>query len=253
MLREIGESLSRLIFTPRCYVCDQEITELSDQQRLKNRFFCPDCWQALIISPWKGCNFCGAYRTEGRANAKYCSHCRGKQLHFDKVITLGIYDGLMRECMLMIKKPENFQLAAALAEALFYARNQELKSLNCDWVVPVPMNPYHKKERKINDAEVIAARLAELLRVPYQSALIRIAATEPQKGLNPRQRHENVFEAFQWDWWVEKMDIPKTVLLVDDILTTGSTCSEIARYMKSWGVEKVYAAVLARAVGQQDL
>lgn len=245
----ILDSLLRLVFPPRCYVCNVEINGLPGEDRLLNRFFCPECWRALIINPWKGCPFCGAYRTEERASSRYCVHCRGERFAFDQVLTLGMFDGLLKDAIYLIKKPENKSLARALAESLYQMRLKDSSALDVEWITPVPMNKYRFQERGVNDAETIAKTLSDFSGIKYVNALKRHAATELQRKLTPRQRRDNVRGAFEWRWWVETDKPPKSVMIVDDVLTTGATCNEIAKMMKSIGVERVTVAVIARAVG----
>ena len=245
----VWDSLFRLVYSPHCYICRKEIDELPGEDRLLNRFFCPDCHRALIINPWLGCNFCGAYRTEGRSSSRYCVHCRGEKFAFDQVVTLGMFDGLLREAIYMIKKPEHVYLARALAESLYRTRLKGSPILNVDWIVPAPMHKNRFQERGINDADVIAQRLSDLSGIKYVDALSRTAVTALQRKLSPQQRRENVRGAFEWRWHVDTEKPPKSVLIVDDVLTTGATCNEIAKMMKSIGVETVYVAVIARAVG----
>lgn len=250
LFRTIANSLSRLVFPPHCYVCGAEMTQLPETQL--HRFFCSDCYNALIVNPWNGCNFCGAYRTEGRATARYCVHCRGGNFAFDRIATLGMFTGLLKDVIYMIKKPEYKHLARAMAEALFQFRLKGTSFLDVDWIVPVPMNKYRFRQRGVNDAEIIAQTISEFSGKQYVNALTRSAATELQRSLTPRQRHENVRGVFDWRWWVETDNPPKSVLIVDDVLTTGATCNELAKMMKSIGVETVYVAVLARAVGDSN-
>lgn len=250
MWRTFFDSAARLLFAPQCYVCNQELTELPGTDGLLNRFFCPECHEALIINDCIRCNFCDALLFQERPGTKYCSHCRGHEYHFDKVIALGLYDGLLRECALMIKHPEHRHLAAALADALYLTRRKEFNALSPDWIVPVPMHELRKQYRGVNDAEVIAQRLAELMRKSYRDAVVRVQSTMPQKDLGPQERRFNLQNAFRWKWWVEPEKPPESVLLVDDILTTGATGSEIAKMMKRSGVKNVWVAVIARAIGK---
>ena len=251
-LYAVWDSLMRLVYAPRCYVCGKEIIDLPGKDRLLNRFFCPECHRALIINPWPGCNFCGAYRTEGRSSSKYCAHCRGEKFAFDQVVTLGMFDGLLKEAIYMIKKPENIYLARALAESLYRIRLKGSPVLDVDWIVPAPMNKYRLQERGTNDAETIAKTLSEFSGKKYVNALKRTAATELQRKLSPQQRRDNVRGAFDWRWQIETDKPPKAALIVDDVLTTGATCNEIAKVMKSIGIETVYVAVIARAVGDHN-
>lgn len=160
-----------------------------------------------------------------------------------------MFDGLLREAIYMIKEPQHVYLARALAESLYRTRLKGTPILNVDWIVPAPMHKNRLQERGVNDANVIAQRLSDLSGIKYVDALKRTAVTALQRKLSPQQRRENVRGAFEWRWYIETDKPPKSVLIVDDVLTTGATCNEIAKMLKSIGVETVYVAVIARAVG----
>ena len=126
----------------------------------------------------------------------------------------------------------------------FDAYGHQLDRYNIDAVIPVPMSRSKLKKRGYNQAEVWAASLARELNKPLDAkALIRNRDTLPMKELSSRMRIENLRGAFS----INKNIIGKyrTVLLVDDIFTTGATLDECALMLKKAGVQKVYGACIA--------
>lgn len=244
--------LSRLVFPPRCVLCDREIFELPEDDNLCNGYFCPDCSEALLVPRWPGCPFCGAHLAGNppvRSRCKYCDHAN---FDFDRVVTLGKYDGVLRDAVLRIKKPRQQVLTFALADAFCQLRRKDIDGFNGEVIVPIPMNPTRRKEREgTNDTELLAERISYRLGIPAKPLLIRPVDTKLQRSLRPRERQENMRDAFRMNdlFWDEGDTIPETVLLVDDVLTTGATCSEAARTLKNAGAKNVFVLVLARAVG----
>ena len=244
--------ISRLFFPPHCVLCDQEIFELPDENNLCNGYFCPECSEALLVPDWPGCPFCAAHLSGSPPIRSRCVYCDKEKLNFDRVLTLGKYDGILREAILKIKKPQQQVLTFALTDSLCYLRRDLIDDLGGQAIVPIPMNPQRRKERDgINDTELIAERLGLQLGLPVRYWLTRQSNTKLQRALKPNERRKNVEGAFEINdlLWDSSETLPENILLVDDVLTTGSTCSEAANILKQSGAKKVYVLVLARATG----
>lgn len=137
------------------------------------------------------------------------------------------------------------ELAPALSELLIKkmadisAAREELK--NCV-IVPVPLHKKRFAWRGFNQAEILASGLAQHFDLRMDNNLVRrVKYTKPQVKLSADERAKNIKEAFN----VVKQ-IPKNILLVDDVITTGSTMNEIAKVLKQNGAEKVYGMAVAR-------
>jgi ComF family protein len=171
-------------------------------------------------------------------------------LRMDRAVVLGGYRGELREAVLRLKRASGDSLAAALAALFWQRRKNLLRPLNVDLVLPVPMYWTRHLARGINNPDILGAELAEKLRVPTGGRILyRCRNTLPQADLTPAKRFRNVRGAFRLR---AGYDLRGTrVLLVDDILTTGATSSEIARVLKQVGASTVGVAVLARAGGMR--
>lgn len=114
-----------------------------------------------------------------------------------------------------------------------------------DRVIPVPLHPTRKRERGFNQAELLAELLARRAGLTMQAALERIRYTTTQTAFDRAERMENLHNAFRLR---KKADVRGLrVLLIDDVMTTGSTLSECARVLKAGGAISVHAATAARA------
>jgi len=115
-----------------------------------------------------------------------------------------------------------------------------------DAIVPVPLHPLRRRERGFDQAELLAAALAEATRIAVRPGLLlRTRYTDPQIGLRPHERRENVKGAFEL-----RHPLPGSgvrVLLVDDVYTTGATLEECAGTLRKGGAGAVYALTVTRA------
>jgi ComF family protein len=174
-----------------------------------------------------------------------CAACRGRSLGFDAAIALGPYEGSLREVCLRLKHERNAWLAPGLGELWVEARRPAVASLPADaWIVPVPLHWWRHWRRGYNQAEALARALARRLDRPVHRPLRRVKATEKLAELSPTERARALRGAFR-----ARKDPGldgRTILLVDDVLTTGATCGAAARALKQAGADRVVVAVIAR-------
>jgi ComF family protein len=141
-------------------------------------------------------------------------------------------------------------MGETLAELLgdLWAENvhSQLREIGVDVVIPVPLHWWRFFRRGYNQSEALAYRLAARMRLPCRPGwLRRIRHTPQQTSQAPSERKENVHGAFRAQSWARLRG--RTALLVDDVLTTGSTCNEAARALRAAGAARVVVAVLARS------
>jgi ComF family protein len=159
-----------------------------------------------------------------------------------------LYAGLWRELVLRMKRADGDSVSLAMGELLWRQCGERLTAVDADVVVPIPLHWRRRLAHRTNSAAVLAEVLAGQLRKPLAERLLRRRRhTAKQSELTPPQRWKNVREAFsvRAGYYLKKAH----VLLVDDILTTGATCSEAARALRAAGAEQVTVAVAARAIG----
>jgi ComF family protein len=181
-----------------------------------------------------------------------CPLCHAQEFHFDAAVTLVVYRGRLKEAVLRTKSEFGGSIASSLGGLLALVRGDVLASFQPDFVVPVPMFWTTRLARKVNGPDLLAARVASVLRIPVAGrALRRTRKTRPQKELPPNERFRNVAGSFGL---VKGYDIGGTrIVLVDDVLTTGATCDAAARVLKQAGASGVLAAVLARGIGDREV
>jgi ComF family protein len=209
--------------------------------------FCADCRKALSADPRPQCPRCAASVGPFAAVADGCPLCRGTSFAFHKVTRLGPYEGRLREVVLRMKRASGEALAEAVGELWAECAEARLRALGADVVVPVPLHWRRRWWRGYNQSEALARPLAARLGLPCRPAwLRRVRHTPEQKGQSAGAKLENVRDAFRGRG---AGLAGRTVLLVDDVLTTGATAGEAARALRRAGAKRVVVAVLARWVG----
>lgn len=160
---------------------------------------------------------------------------------------MSAYRGEVRRAVLRIKISGSHELAIALGQLLAEFHRPRLAEFRADVVAPIPMHWTRRLRRGTNSAETIAETLARELNLPFApDLLIRKQNTKRQADLPPGQRFDNVRGAFRVGKGYDLKGL--RVLVSDDILTTGATCSAAARELCSAGANEVAATTIARAV-----
>lgn len=177
---------------------------------------------------------------------------------FDQGRSFGLYAGDLRRLILRMKFGRHERLGHRLGELLAFPWNsiEGLRDVVMPVIVPVPLHPSRRRERGFNQAQLLAGGLVKALgrgsAAPAQrvvsECLCRKRATPPQTGLSLTARRENLRGAFE----VVKAESirERTVVIVDDVMTTGATLSACARTLKNAGAARVIGLTLARATPQ---
>jgi ComF family protein len=236
---ELFQGLADLVYPPVCSFCGRALAEASAR-------FCGLCVTRLTRDPHAACPRCAETVGPFSAAAADCPDCRRWTLHFEAAFRLGPYEGELREAILRLKNWGGEDLADALGRLCANQLRDKLTPHRPDYVVPVPLHWLRRLERGYNQADALAGALAERLGVPCRTRWLRRTRHTPhQTGLSVTARRENVKNAFQAR--PRPVLSKKTIVLVDDVMTTGSTCSEAARVLKHAGAGRIIVAVLAKS------
>jgi len=241
--KAVGRALVDLALPPRCLECEGELPARTEL------LLCENCSQAIAPPLPACCSRCGAVLAEGAWQGGSCWACKDFSLNFDAVFPLGRYEGPLREMVLRTKRLSGETVSSALGRLMAQRLGGRLAEFAPRAVMPVPMHWAKRLMRGVNSTEVLADCLGRRLGAPVVPSLVRSRYTGPQKDLLPRERFRNVRGAFRLRRLDRRRWQGERLLLVDDILTTGATCSEIARLLKQAGAAAVGVAVVARAHG----
>jgi ComF family protein len=215
------------IFPPECAGCGEPGYRL-----------CPDCQGKIPFRNGPRCRFCGD--KVGQHN-DICSHCSLNEHPHRALRCFADYSGVVRECIQAIKYEKNLGLGELFSEWLASIVVEE--GWNIDMVMPVPLSPERMAERGYNQSTTIAKPLARLLGLPFNPyGLKRIRNTPSQVGLSAAERHLNVAGAFKA---LPEIVIGKNILVIDDVMTTGSTLEACAEALKQAKSADVYCLTIA--------
>ena len=237
-LRESLRAVGSLFYPATCVVCREAIEA--------PEYLCATCRaKAPRITP-PFCEKCSEPFPAAISGPFTCANCAHRTLHFDAAVAAyrsrGIVRKLVHEFKYGHQRHLRHPLAAWLAETLDDPR---LRDRRFDIIVPVPLHPTRERERGFNQALLLAENLSATSSLPLRSALERIRYTTTQTAHDRAERMENLRDAFRLRKNADVRGL--RVLLIDDVLTTGSTLSECARVLKAAGAISVHAATAARA------
>ena len=211
----IIKPLIDLFYPPVCIFCTSYLEN-------KRKIICSACWKKLIKF--------GPIIINKHKNAV-----------IDKVYILFKFEDHIRPLIHLFKYNHYLSLAKYFSDEII--RTYPLLHKNTyQYIIPVPLHPARLRERGYNQSHILAAHLSSCLHIPVlDHALIRTRNTISQTKLNNKQRRENVLNAFKCSYPLKD----SSILLVDDIITTGNTLKECTSVLKSAGVKKVDLLALA--------
>ena len=235
-IKILGRGAVQLLYPLHCPVCDG-IVPLGQGQ------VCDGCLPKLrlLTPPW--CMKCGKRLAE---EAEYCADCREGKHGFERGRSLYEY-GSAASSLYRFKYSGRREYAGFYGEQAAEYLGDYIRSVRPDGLVPIPLHPRRRAKRGYNQAELIACEIGRRMELPvYPDLLLRVRDTVPLKQLNPKERQNNLKKAFN----ISRNDVKlKTILLIDDIYTTGSTMDEAVRALKLCGVERVSFLTLASGTG----
>ena len=232
--------LLSLLYPPRCLVCSA----------LGESGLCRVCAGKIVPVPAPFCAACGHPLPDISTPLDIpggCEQCAVRRPAFARARAMGAYEGVLRSAVHQFKYRDHPQMALPLGLLLAeYAEVQkaDLNSLLFDAVLPVPMHRTRQRVRGYNQSERLARVFAAHLGFPlWLDALTRPRPSRPQVGLSAGERRANLQGAFAVPFPAEVAG--KTLLLIDDVMTTGSSLHEGALALKAVGANSVYALTLA--------
>lgn len=241
---EWGQFLLDVVFPPRCAGC----------RAWGALGICGPCERRLQRVGEPLCRCCGFVLDENHQKIRgtLCFDCAREIPAFDAARSPFGFEGALREAIHRLKYGGETALARPLAQMLCdwwiesgerSARIAPFLPDDIEAIVPVPLHWGRKWRRGYNQSEILAREVGKILGLPVVPALRRVRYTVSQVRLNEDERAKNVRGAFATN---EKVSISSTVLIVDDVYTTGATLNECARVLKSAGAQRVFALTLAR-------
>lgn len=212
------------------------------------RALCPDCSDRLPLNRENGCAICGAEAPLPEGERFICADCLRARPAYEKALIAGRYSGDLRKLIINFKYHRALWLAPDFIEMLTtpYLLDICAKCVSIDLVLPVPMLPQKERLRGYNQAEVLARAFAHDFHLPLNTRTLRRIRTADltQTRLHRSERLKNAIASYRLR--NPKAIKDKTLLLIDDVITTGATVNACATLLKEAGARAVYVAAIAR-------
>lgn len=222
------------IYPERCAICDDVISYEAGG-------ICAECIKKIKLIDHNRCYKCGKQLMQDVE--EYCHDCKKISHNFDRGYSLFTYAGDIKESIYRFKYANRRRYAKFYGDMISKELYSEIKSLSPDALIPVPIHKKRLKKRGYNQAELIADEIGLRMGIPVlKNYIIRTKYTKPLKLLSAIERQNNLKKAFK----IAQNDVKlESIVIVDDIYTTGSTVDEISGILKGAGVKKVYFVSLA--------
>lgn len=223
------KSLSGALF-PENFTCELCEKEIFDGKRL-----CPDCAAEVTFNDGQTCPVCG----RKTVTSSICLECKSDAPVYDKAVSAIVYKDGGAKLIAKFKRG-NAYLKDYFADLLI---DKCAPFKQADGVCFVPMTKKDERKRGYNQAELLAKSLSERLNIPLlKGALTKTRQTEQQKSLTKTERENNLKGCFKAD----KATVDgKTLILVDDVLTTGATTEAVCTELKKRGAARIYFVTAA--------
>lgn len=235
----ITQSFLELIFPPRCHICNTQLTPGNQP------CICADCFAQLVYVTSPLCTRCGCqFEHSPLHHDHYCSDCLQVAPSFDTARSLLRYQSPVPDLLYRLKYRADSSVVRAI-EAILVEHGKIWEQEPCELIIPVPLHAKRLRQRGLNQSQLLAG----LAFSGYQekiaiNLLVRSKNTTSQTGLSGVERRRNLKDAFQVT--NQKSIDGKSVWLVDDVYTTGTTVSECSKILKKNGASEVHVWTFAR-------
>ncbi len=233
IIKHIKDTVLWLFLTEHCKYCNALIE--------KGEKTCADCRENIPVIDGERCRFCGAGKER-------CA-CKKHRMGYDGITSPFYYEGGIKQGIHKLKFNGKEHIAHTFAEEMAKSVKSDFADVNFDFICFVPFTTAQKIRRQFNQSELLAEHLSKMLGIPLKRVLIKLFETDTQHSKNIRNRRGNVFGVYDVKDGADIKD--KTILLVDDIKTTGSTLDECAWILKIRGAKAVYC-ITAAVTGKEN-
>jgi ComF family protein len=230
-----------IIFPSYCLLCGQALEKVAE------RVICSDCQGKVEVHQGPSCPVCGRFYFHNSPADYLCGECLDSPPPFDRHRSLGPYAGHLKEVILLFKYKGYEALSRPLGRLVYKMLSENGSFSGVDSIIPVPLHKKREKKRGFNQSELLSREISRVSAIPViKNVLVKTRNTPSQVSLDAPEREINLRGAFR----VRKLEkiAGRTLLLVDDVFTTGSTIRECAKELKKAGAREIRAVTLARAL-----
>ena len=228
------KNMADILYPRRCALCDGILKKYEI-------YVCKNCSSDIGFIKGRTCAKCGAV-LKSRFDM-LCADCLNARQLFDEAFAPFAYDGKIRKSIVRFKYYGRAEYAAFYAECIYGFGAERIKRWAAEAVIPVPVHRSRLAKRGYNQSYLIAKELSVITGIPVRNDVVkRKKRTEAQKELTASARRINLMSAFSI---VKNRDIPESVIIADDIFTTGSTVNAMAYILRSAGVKRIYVVCVS--------
>lgn len=240
MLRRFLNNFIDIVYPKHCLICYNRL-----KSNALDNIVCLDCWSKIKKNVPPFCNRCGRHIESKEFPKNICGQCQRINLSFDRAFSPCLYEGVLKELIHQFKYNSKDYLGHTLSKLLIdFIKDYNIELKFFDLIVPMPLHKRKLREREFNQAQILSDFVASEFDIELsRNHLVRICDTSTQTDLTDKQRWLNVKDAFMVRQENELKR--KNILLIDDVLSTGATCSEAARVLKNAGCGIVFVLTLA--------
>ncbi|MEM7650656.1 MAG: ComF family protein [Pseudomonadota bacterium] len=227
------------VLPPRCVITG----EMVDKQGM----IAPEAWAQLEFIADPKCAQCGFPFEFEVEKGSLCASCIDRPPPFKTVRSALKYNDASRDLVLGFKHADKLHSVLAFIPWLEKAGADMLE--DADFLVPVPLHRWRLLGRRYNQSAIIGQELSKSTKIPMiVDAIKRIRATPSQGYLKAAERHKNVKHAFAMNSKRQEIMKGKTVVIIDDVFTTGATVKECTKTLLKAGVKEVHILTLTRTI-----
>jgi len=240
-LAEVLNDLGEVFFPPQCLGCDEIIHPFDSQ------IFCPACDKQVHFITGSICRICGTTFPDSPAEGHLCGDCLEKIPYFSCARAIFSYKDIIFNAIHKFKYKKDLSSGEILASFMAGFPFPDIDFADYSLMIPVPLHIKRLRERGFNQSLILARAIGEKRNIHVDfSVLKRHKFTLTQTRSNKKERKQNIRGAFEI---TDREKIAgKSILLIDDVYTTGATVNECAKTLIKGGAQKVFVLTLARVL-----
>lgn len=234
-MRKTGEKILNILYPRCCPVCHRILRD-------QNTLVCPECVNKPRLVPESRCMKCGKPVKE---EEEYCRECAAGRRSFTCGKAIYLYDEQMKSSLLKYKYFGRREYGDFFGAAMCRYSREEIRRWRPDVIFPIPLHKRKKRIRGFNQSEYLARILGKAWGIPVETEiLLKVRKTGSQKKLDAARRRKNLEKAFA----VTEPLNGLSILLIDDVFTTGSTIDAAASVLKAAGAKNVFFLTLCTGI-----
>lgn len=236
-MKKLFTNFLNILYPYRCPSCKRIVDS--------DFVFCLDCWKKLQFIKKPMCNICGDAFQFSIDDKAICAKCLSTKPYYDKALCCFIYNKTISRAILEFKFYHKTFLSKFFAKFLIVTIKEIINDV--DYIIPIPMSLQRLRWRGFNQSLLLVKQIAKLTNKQIIADLIiKIKHTEAQSKLNHKERKQNLNSAFKTNKKYLEVIKNKNILIIDDVITTGTTVNNCSKVLKKAHVNKVFVASIAK-------